>query len=422
VLNYWEKWSGFEMDAMQAVVDAYNASQEKVFVRLIPTSGVDRKLIVATAAGDPPDLAGIWTWAINIYSDKNALMDLTPFCKEAGIKRGDYVPVFWDECNHRGKVWGLPTTVATIGLHWNKRLFRENGLDPNTPPKTIAELDAMNEKLTFFRLPDGSRKSYAELGGKIPDGSEIVQMGFLPFEPDWFTWSWGYYFGGNLWNGVDKITCTDTGNTASMEWLQKNVIERYGKERIEKFYGGFQGVFASSQNAFMCGKVAMVMQGVWMYNFIDKYSAGMDWGAAAIPTHDGVPVAYTEADVLVIPAGARHPKESFDFIKYVNSQGPQEMLAMGQRKFSPRAAVTDTFYATHPNPYINVFRNLAELPRTFTTPATGIWNEYAREISVAYTRVRRLEASPETALEDLRARVQEKLDGEIVRLRRRGRI
>jgi ABC-type glycerol-3-phosphate transport system substrate-binding protein len=61
IIDYWEKWQGFEKDAMAAVVDKYNASQDKVFVRYVSQSQIDRKLLLATAGGNPPDVAGFWS-------------------------------------------------------------------------------------------------------------------------------------------------------------------------------------------------------------------------------------------------------------------------------------------------------------------------------------------------------------------------
>src|ERR1017187_9155223 len=39
ILQYWEKWTGFEDDAMQAVVDDYNRSQNRVFVNKLTGLG-----------------------------------------------------------------------------------------------------------------------------------------------------------------------------------------------------------------------------------------------------------------------------------------------------------------------------------------------------------------------------------------------
>jgi sn-glycerol 3-phosphate transport system substrate-binding protein len=47
-----------------------------------------------------------------------------------------------------GKTWGIPFQRSTIVLYWNKELFREAGLDPETPPQTWAEQVAFAEKLT----------------------------------------------------------------------------------------------------------------------------------------------------------------------------------------------------------------------------------------------------------------------------------
>src|ERR1022692_2280740 len=44
-VDYWEKWSGFEADAMQAVVDDFNRSQDRIEVRFLSVSEVDTKLL-----------------------------------------------------------------------------------------------------------------------------------------------------------------------------------------------------------------------------------------------------------------------------------------------------------------------------------------------------------------------------------------
>src|ERR1017187_9447535 len=45
ILQYWEKWTGFEDDAMQVVVDDYNRSQNRVFVKKLTISEMSRKII-----------------------------------------------------------------------------------------------------------------------------------------------------------------------------------------------------------------------------------------------------------------------------------------------------------------------------------------------------------------------------------------
>ena len=159
---YWEKWTGFEADAMQAVIDLFNSRKftnkdgKVIHVEMSAVSELDRRLLTAAAGGNPPDVAGVWTWLVTAYAEKGALACIDDYLREENITEDRYLPVFWEICRYKGKMWGLPSTPTSLALHWNKRLFREAGLDPNTPPKTIQELDIMAEKLTLVKLPGQS--------------------------------------------------------------------------------------------------------------------------------------------------------------------------------------------------------------------------------------------------------------------------
>lgn len=405
-LSYWEKWTQFEGDSMKAVVDDFNnlpENKDRLHVTYMMVSNVEQKVLVATAGGDPPDIAGLYDAQVVSYADKSALMQLDDFLAGAGITESDFIPVFWNECVFRGHVWALPTTPATIALHWNKAMFRKAGLDPEKPPRTIAELDEMAERLTI-REP----------------GGHIVQMGFIPWEPGWWNWAWGRFFGGRLWDGVSQITCDEPAYVEALRWVQ-SFAKKYGKDQLQVFTSGF-GNFASPQNAFMAGKVAMEIQGVWMYNFIRQYAPKMEWGAAPFPTVKPEMYGMSDADldVLVIPRDAAHPRESFEFIKYVMSQPAMEKLCMGHRKFSPLTRVTPSFWTSHPNPYIKMFDGMARNPLTFALPHLTIWQEYSEELNVAFQKVYLLEASPEEALAVVKARMQKRLDRELRRMKRLG--
>ncbi len=416
IVTYWEKWTGFEADAMQEIIDDFNASQDRILVQMLSTSQIDQKVLLATAGGNPPDLAGLWSVQVNIFSEKNALTPLDRRLEEAGISESDYLPVYWDLCRHRGFTWALPSTPATLALHWNKDLFREAGLPPDQPPRSIAELDEMAERLTLVELRrDGQpvQVPYSELtpAEKEAKTFRIVRMGFLPNEPGWWSTMWGYWFGAELLEAEETISALTPENIAAFEWMQ-SYAEKYGVDNIRRFGSTF-GNFASPQNPFLGGTLAMVLQGVWMFNFIDRYAPTLDWGAAPFPSVDpeGLPdVTLAESDVLVIPRGARHPDEAFEFMLYVNSPGPMERLNIGQRKFSPLARTSASFEDEHPNPNIAVFRDLAAGPGVRTAPQTTVWSEYNTELAVAVDRVYSLIATPEEALRQAQDRAQWKMD------------
>jgi ABC-type glycerol-3-phosphate transport system substrate-binding protein len=67
---YWEKWTGFEREAMRVLVDDFNRSQQRIFVDYMAVSAVNKKTLVATAGGNPPDLAGVVAQEVFNFADK----------------------------------------------------------------------------------------------------------------------------------------------------------------------------------------------------------------------------------------------------------------------------------------------------------------------------------------------------------------
>jgi multiple sugar transport system substrate-binding protein len=423
---YWEKWTGFEGEAADLVVNAFNklerekAAKDPSYVPIevtrVTVSRIEQKLLVATAGGNPPDVAGTYTYLIPAYAEKGALTDLGPYAQKAGIERDDYVPHFYDLGVHQGKLWALPSTPASIALHWNKRLFKEAGLDPEAPPKTIEDLDAFAEKMTKWEvtLSDGKTEIRSGYLPEIPPAQKrLLQVGFLPGEPGWWGAFWGYFFGGQLVSkDGTKQLINSPENIRAYEWVA-SYTKKLGIDHVQRFRSGF-GNFSSPQNPFLSGKVGMVLQGVWMWNFIAQYSPGMQWGAAPFPVPADHPELYgismAEADALVIPKDSKHTAEAFEFIKFVQSQEGMEIICMRQRKFSSLAKTSDKFWSSHPNEFIKMFASLANTPHVFSTPKLGVWNEYGREMNFAVDSIQNLSKTPKEALDEAAARAQLALD------------
>ena len=393
---YWEKWTGFEKDAMQAVVDDFNRSQDGIFVEYVSVSDIRTKTLIATAGGDPPDLAGLQDEWVDDFADKNALLPLDAFTDGTGIVAERYLPVYWDMVHYRGHLWALPTAPVIGALHWNKDLFREAGLDPERPPRTISELDAYAQRLTRRNATTG----------------QLEIVGFLHSEPGHWPQIWGYFFGGSLWDGSDRLTFDSPANVRAYEWVQKYARE-YGPAELQTLRSSF-GPVTSAQNAFLSGKVAMALQGIWMASFIATFNPKMKWGAAPFPSAVDAsdPIALANSDVLVIPRGARHVREAVQFIAYMAQQKPLEKLCLGQSKNSPLAEVSPEFFASHKNPYIRMFQALAQSKNTVHFPNLSVWQQYRFEAYNAFERIWLLEATPAQALGEATARAQRAWDRE----------
>jgi multiple sugar transport system substrate-binding protein len=403
---YWEKWTGAEASAMAATVDAFNASQDRIFVEFLSVSGIERKAILATAGGDPPDITGLWVQNIASWADASALTPLDELMAQAGESAQEflarYEPAYADAMQYDGHVYAVIATPASLALHWNKRAFRDAGLDPERPPATIAELYEYSKRLTR----------------RDPITNELTQVGFLPEDPGWWPWAFPSYFGGALQGPGGEITYDSVAaNVESMRWVQ-SYSELYGVEDLRLFSSGF-GLFGSPQFPFFAGRTTLVFQGVWLNNYLRQYAPNLEYGVAAWPAvHPGeAPFTLVEGDMLMVPRGAKHPREAWEFLKYVSSNNPDarsfeelrgiEHTCFLQEKNSPLRVWSPFFAEHHPHPFIGVFRELARSPRAYHAPLMGIFQEYRREINIAFDKVRLGQSAPEPAMAFAQARVAE---------------
>ena len=459
IVHYWEKWSGTEADQMRQIVNQFNTTvgvKENIYVQYMSMSQVDRKTLVSTAAGAPPEIAGLWQDQVAQWAALDALEPLDERAAKYGIKEGYYKQVYWDACHYKGHLVGLISTPATIMLHYNKELFRAKakeltaaGLDPERAPRTLDEMQAYAKILTT-----------RDAKGKLQ------VAGFIPSEPGWWRTRTPLWWGAHLYNSeTDKFDFTSKECIAAFSWWASfSDADHLGFDAISEFSSSF-GNFASAENPFLSGKVAMTLQGPWMVNFIQMNKPEWNnpavkglkpdspefrqkmreymklpveerqklagWGVAPFPSvySDEIVkkykgddkkiqqelvnhgVAFCDFDVLVIPKGAPHQKEAFRFIAYLQQQDVMETICALHGKPTPLAApARPEWLARHPNPYIDQFDAIARSEHSQAQPKVAVWPEAEEALGAAVDRIVRLDGSPQKNLAEAQARAQPKLD------------
>jgi multiple sugar transport system substrate-binding protein len=338
--------------------------------------------MLAIVGGEPPELVGLWSDNVQPFAEANALLPLDDWMARWGLTDDHYIPNYLELCRsrHDGKTYCLPTTPATIALFYNKDHYRHKakeliaaGLDPNRPPRTLAELDRYSEAISEFN----------------PDGTPKI-MGFMPTEPGWFHASWPYYFGGALWDEkTGELTPDSPEVIRAFEWI-KSYANRYGRQNLSRFQQGF-GNYDSPQNAFIDGKVSMVLQGVYFPAFIDRHRPHLKYGAVPFPPLAGVPGprSLMNEDVIGIPRGCKHPEEAWRFVHWVQTDGlPIVCRLQGKHlpiKLPPEA--DRKFRQAHPNRFLEVFDSLAKSPHSFILPRATIWREYHDDYRRAFDHI-----------------------------------
>ncbi|MBN9469530.1 MAG: ABC transporter substrate-binding protein [Bosea sp.] len=164
------------------------------------------KALTAHKSGTPPVLSVLLSTDMFTLIDEDAIVPFDQFVKTDEDKKwlASFFPGFMENSQTGGKTWGIPFQRSTVVLYWNKELFKEAGLDPETPPKTWAEQLAFAQKLTK-----------RDAAGNVTQwGIQIPSSGF----PYWLFQGLSTQAGAILANAAgDK---TDYANPAVVEALQ----------------------------------------------------------------------------------------------------------------------------------------------------------------------------------------------------------
>ena len=389
---------------MQEIVDLFNHSQDRIWVNKVTIADISVKAMVAIGGGDPPDVIGMFNYNIPQYAEAGAVLPIAGFYGSEDLREEYYTPAVWKLLTHEGKQWGGVSTCHSLALYYNRSVFRDGGIAD--PPRTIAELDAISERLTT-RDPDGRLRA----------------VGFHPSIPDWWLYYAPYAFGGDLYNAeTDTATIASPEGVRAYEWVSRTAA-RLGREPGRAFASSFARSIDSAGDPFFTGRVPMILQGPWIANFASAYAPKLDYAVAPFPvdeqTYDASqPITLIEADVLMIPKGCPHPEAAFEFVKFTQRRDIHEKLSQGHCKPSGLRSVSDIFIATHPHRYIKVHNDLMQSPRARIQPRTRAWKEYNDLIMAAFDAIW-AGADVQSQLNQVQARTQRVIDLSAQRLKQR---
>lgn len=435
VVTYWEKWTDFEGEAMRRLCGVFNdtvGAEKGIYVDYIATTQIEIKTLIAAGGGDPPDLAGLWPDRVPGFAVGGALQPLDERAADAGIDAQTILPVYYNPCRYHDHLYAIPLTPWSLALYYNKDLFAEfaeplaaAGYSAERAPRTIAELEG-----------------YCRILHRRDAQGNIQLMGFVPGAPwplGWYWNTWALWFGGTFHDGPGGSFQVDGEHfVRAYQWVQ-DFAREYGFEQLQSFESSFAN-FNSPDNPFMIGKLAMMQQGPWFANMVRQYGPDIDLGAAPFPTIDGEPVGYCGQDVLIIPAGARHPEEAWAFVAWLYTSPPVrvpsgksepqrgyeyyveetatgpvrhpmpplrpiEWICWNHYKNCPLIEPSREFSATHPNPAVAIHDQAARGPKAYTDPSLPNWTALRGNFEAAYADIWSGRVEPRARLEQCQKRL-----------------
>jgi multiple sugar transport system substrate-binding protein len=406
---FWHEWTSNASQAVNAICQRFNEFQDQYEVKPLLVSGgpsfANTKMLLGIVGGNPPDCMAQWSPVIASWGRRGMLLPL-----DAMMEPGEFdrlktwlYPAVLRASMYQGHLYSLPTNFNAFALFYNARHFREAGLDPDRPPRTIAELDEDARKL--YRLDSAGR---------------IERMGFFPGQ----LMNWAAAFGGRWYNPqAGRITATDPHILDALTWMQSYAL-RYDMNRIAAFQAG-QTNLSDATWPFLDDKtVSMVEDGQWRVHIIhDNAPPGFDYRVCPLPSPDGKRIAsFCAVNLMIIPRGAKNPRGAWEFIKFWNGwkdhdDGSHVARAAefytwgGWLPTSPKIAEQPAYKAyLKQYPQFQTFVNIAASPDAQVAPQFPIQQYFLDRVDEEAEAVMRSVLTPAQGLHKLQVETQAELD------------
>ena len=149
VLEYWQYAFDAKVKLMDDLIKEFEADNPGIKVKQtnFPYDQYNEKVAAQVPAGKGPDVINLFYGWVPKYVDSGYLQPLPQDAFPHEEIESEFFPLV-EATKLDGEYWTIPTAVRTLALFYNKDLFEEAGLDPNSPPKDWDELQEYAEKLT----------------------------------------------------------------------------------------------------------------------------------------------------------------------------------------------------------------------------------------------------------------------------------
>jgi multiple sugar transport system substrate-binding protein len=256
----------------QAAVDQFNA-QVAEFEKANPTIKIKSveyqwtgpTFAAKLAAGTLPTVFEVPFTDARSLGDNGQLADLTSYVKKLPYFKKYNPAVLAEATDAKGQIVALPKGAYAQALHYNRRLFKEAGLDPNKPPTTWGQLRA-------------DAKQIAQRTGK----AGYVQMAKDDNTAGWILTTLVYALGGRMETGTGTSAKATLNGPKTIQALNLLKAMRWTDNSMGS---NFDYGWSDINQAFAAGTVGMYISGSDVYtNLVQASNINPSvYGLAPIP-------------------------------------------------------------------------------------------------------------------------------------------
>jgi multiple sugar transport system substrate-binding protein len=296
------------------------------------------------------------------YTSQGLYLDITDRINELEFK-DSLAPVHMELGTFEDRQYTVPHTLDLSVLFYNKELYEEAGLDPETPPKTLTEFA---DHARTIREKIGGDTYGTFFGGNCP-GCFVFTF-----------WPSVWAAGGDIMNEDGTASTIDDPNMAATFQTYGDLVRDDVVAPGHKTEQGptWTGVFPK-------GKVGVMPM---PSTTLGLMPAEMDIGVAPIPGPDGGESTFVGGDVLGISSTSEKADAAWDFVAWSLSEEAQVEILAKNKDVVARTDLADNKYSAEDERVvlINEMVGKGKTPyslnfgETYNDP-TGPWLKVARD-------------------------------------------
>jgi multiple sugar transport system substrate-binding protein len=275
---------------IQSIINAASEQIDGVTVNTLPTDWGNYydQIKAAYAGGTPPDIHVLHRSALAEFAGLGALADLTDDLAAIGIDPGDWADAARDAVTVDGRIMAVPMDFHANLWHVNMDLMEQAGLvDDDGAPILPTSPEELLEQAQMVRDATGQDYLAADFA-QFPIGVRLVLS--------------------LMWQQGENIFTEDGTATIDTE-AARNAISAI-TQLFDAGLANPQLNYADSQQAFLNGEAAILVNGTWVVDLYDAEAADPDvalsnYYVADFPTLFGEGATWADSHMWAIPASVQ---------------------------------------------------------------------------------------------------------------------
>ncbi|MBI9048639.1 MAG: ABC transporter substrate-binding protein [Anaerolineaceae bacterium] len=384
---FWHQYDSANAEMMAELVDEFNAANADILVTAVVQPSYDEyKTLLQTAilSDTTPDVAAVdLIWVPGLVNNEAVQALDGIIAADSSFDIDDFYSLLVGYDVIDSSRYAVPVSANNMQVIWNKDLFTAAGLDPETPPTTWDEMQAMAEQCS--NAADGvvGFEYYTQ-----PTGEGIT----------WQFQVWLWAAGGEFLNADNSAAAFNTPEGINALTYVSNMLNGHG-------------AVPAAWGAFGDGKACMQLDGSWLFGY--RKDAAFDWAIAAVP---GPEVGQTASNIggehLIMFKNSENQEAVWRFMSFLSSTETQLKWDMATGFMPIRKSVGENSdYLTWVNETEPRMLPFVEgMSAAHTRPATPYYNEISDAFSREIQKAMLGETTPEDALASAEEAVNVVLD------------